>query len=471
MEIFFVVIFIFTFLPNFAKPDVVRGDTISATQVLRDGDTLVSANGTFELVFCSPGSSRLKYLVIRYNQIPEKSIAWLANRQVGINSSSGVLRVGEDGILVVLDDGGRNGTSIWSSNTRRAAVDPVAQLLDSGNLVVRDQYDINPDNYLWQSFDYPGDTGLTGMNFGINKKTGQEHSLSSWKTLDDPSRGNYTYRIDVTGLPQLLLRNDSSIRFRSGPWNGLQFSGAPFSRSNLSDNITYVSNDEELYVTSHVNSSTLTRLYLTPQGLIEWYIWTGTWYLNIAGGMDVCDVYRTCGSYGICDNNNSTICSCLNGFKPRNPREWRIGTWTNGCVRKNELKCFNDRFQKVSGVKVPDTQNSWYNSTMNLDECRRLCLKNCTCSAYGNFDVRKGGSGCLQWFGELIDMKSFPKSEQNIYIRLAASDIAATNGGNTSSSKTLRIIVVVSLSLAVLIIGLVVYVLTRKHRKSSGKPY
>ncbi|KAM7257145.1 hypothetical protein ACFE04_012886 [Oxalis oulophora] len=447
-------LFTFSFLPNLVISDVV-GDAINATQTLKDGDTLVSANGTFELGFFSPGSSSLKYLSIRYNQLPDKTIAWVANRRVGIDNSSGVLRLSENGTLFL--NNGKNQTSVWSSNITRAARDPVAQLLDTGNLVVREMNDSDSGNYLWQSFDYLGDTLIPGATFGINKKTGLDSFILNWKTSDDPSPGNYTYGFDITGLPQLVLKDNSVVRFRSGPWNGLQFSGAPEFKSNSLADVTFVSNDDEVHLVIHVfNSSTITKMDVNPQGVIQWYIWTGTnWYLNVAALMDACDYYGTCGTYSMCDNNNSPICSCLNGFQPENQRQWDLGNGTTGCVRKTELDCSSDGFQKISGVKVPDTKNIWANSTVNTDECRRLCLSNCSCTAYANLDIRNGGSGCLQWFGDLTDMRSFPESEQTIFIRLAASDIAATNGRN-STSKTVGIAVGVSLSVAVLIIGLVV---------------
>ncbi|KAM7259226.1 hypothetical protein ACFE04_014967 [Oxalis oulophora] len=261
---------------------------------------------------------------------------------------------------------------------------------------------------------------------------------------------------------------NSDIQFRSGPWNGLQFSGMPEIRSNSLVTFTYVSNDEDVYLlTQVVNSSTLTRIYITPAGVTQWYIWTGSsWYLNTAALTDVCDTYGTCGAYGMCDNNNSPLCNCLNGFEPKNKQEWEIGTMSGGCVRKTELNCSTDGFQEIFGVKVPDTLNFTSNSTMNLDECRRLCLKNCSCTAYANLNVSGSGSGCLQWFGGLIDMRSFPESEQNIFFKLSAADLAATGGGNSSSKKTVGIAVGVSLSLAALIIGLAAFLIwRRKHRK------
>lgn len=65
---------------------------------------------------------------------------------------------------------------IWSSNTSRSAQDPVAQLFDSGNMVVRDAVDkIKAENFSWQSFDYPG----------------REHTFTgneAWKELVNGSR-------------------------------------------------------------------------------------------------------------------------------------------------------------------------------------------------------------------------------------------------------------------------------------------
>ncbi|XVF28287.1 hypothetical protein REPUB_Repub15cG0017000 [Reevesia pubescens] len=59
---------------------------------------------------------------------------------------------------------------------------------------------------------------------------------------------------------------------------------------------------------------------------------------------------------------------------------------------------------------------------MNIKECRQLCLSNCSCTAYANSDIR-GGSGCLLWFGDLMDMRDLEQGGQDLYIRLAASEI------------------------------------------------
>ncbi|THG08287.1 hypothetical protein TEA_006530 [Camellia sinensis var. sinensis] len=104
--------------------------------------------------------------------------------------------------------------------------------------------------------------------------------------------------------------------------------------------------------------------------------------------------------------------------------QWRNGDWCNGCVRRTPLDCHNgDGFVKYPGYKMPDTWNSWFDRNMSLRECEIVCLKNCSCMAYANLDIRRGGSGCLLWFDELIDMRELNANEQDIYVRMASFEL------------------------------------------------
>jgi hypothetical protein len=168
-------------------------DTITPTLSIRDGDTIVSAGGSFELGFFSPGNSKRRYLGIWYKNISTttRTVVWVANREAPLTDTSGVLTITHPGILVL-----RNATNgiIWSSNTTRTMESPVGQLLDSGNLVVKDGNNVNPVSFVWQSFDYPCDTLLPGMKIGRNLVTGLDWFLSSWKSTDDPAPGEFTLR-------------------------------------------------------------------------------------------------------------------------------------------------------------------------------------------------------------------------------------------------------------------------------------
>uniref|UniRef100_A0A2N9GRA8 Bulb-type lectin domain-containing protein n=1 Tax=Fagus sylvatica TaxID=28930 RepID=A0A2N9GRA8_FAGSY len=154
---------------------------------------LVSKDGRFELGFFNPGSSKNRYLGIWFKNIPVQTVVWVANRLKPINDSSGVLMLNSSGSLVLLS---QNSTIVaWSANSTNQASNPIVQLLDSGNLVVRDEKEQNPKNYLWQSFDYPCDTLLPGMKLGWDLRTGQEWRLSAWKSPEDPSPRELTFGI------------------------------------------------------------------------------------------------------------------------------------------------------------------------------------------------------------------------------------------------------------------------------------
>ncbi|KAJ4835701.1 hypothetical protein Tsubulata_050595 [Turnera subulata] len=72
---------------------------------------------------------------------------------------------------------------------------------------------------------------------------------------------------------------------------------------------------------------------------------------------------------------------------------------------------------------MPDAHRSWFSANMTLKECENKCMKNCSCMAYANLKTEGKGSGCVLWFDELINMRTSGEYGQEIYIRLAASDL------------------------------------------------
>ncbi|KAJ4839038.1 hypothetical protein Tsubulata_025657, partial [Turnera subulata] len=359
-------------------------DTLNTVQSLRDdrNDTIVSAGEMFEFGFFSPGSSKNRYLGIWFSRIAVQTVIWVANRDIPLTDSSGELKITSQGVLVLVN---HSATTIWSTNTSRPARNPVAKLLDTGNLVVKDE---GGDQFLWQSFDYPTDTIIPEMKLGKNLVTGLDWHYTSWKAPDDPARGN--------------------------------------------------------------------------EGDVERLLWierTNSWLLYNKVNEDRCETYALCGAFGICDISNSPVCGCLRGFEPKSPNAANMADWSDGCVRKTKLNCFGDGFVKYSGTKLPDTRSSWYSKTMTLEECRDMCLKNCSCTAYANLDVRGGGSGCLLWFGELMDIRTLFDNKPDIYVRVAASDSDGKDddvqiSSNHNSRKRTRIIVTCALSAEMLLLAL-----------------
>ncbi|KAI9195918.1 hypothetical protein LWI28_019409 [Acer negundo] len=400
-------------------------DTITLGQSIKDGEKLVSAGNVFELGFFRPGKSSGRYLGIWHKKDGEGTVAWVANRNKPISDSSGLLNINAQGSLVLR----MNGTNdiVWSSNISSTSLqNPVAVLLESGNFVVKDENDNNPDNFLWQSFDYPGDTLLPGMKLGKNLVTGLEWFLSSWKSRDDPAPGDFTFQIDYRGSPQPFLRKGSKILYRSGSWNGLRWTGTPYLETNPYE---FVSNEKAVFYTFDIrNRSVPAKVVLDSSGglmLLKWIDRTQTWEAISTGPIDQCENYDRCGSYASCNiDKPPAVCECFEGFTPKSPGEWKILDWTEGCVRSARLACnHSDGFLKYEAVKLPDTIHSLVDNNISLAVCKKLCLSNCSCTAYANSDVREGGTGCLLWFSDLLDIRILTLNVQDLYVRVAASEL------------------------------------------------
>jgi hypothetical protein len=420
----FTYLFVCSFIFSLFRTSISQDSNITPNQSIRDGGTLVSADGSFQLGFFSPGNSKTRYVGIWY-MISSEIVVWVANRNAPLNDQSGVLKVTDDGVLVLLNS---TNSIVWSSNTSRTAENPVAQLLDTGNLVVKDRIDDDPEKFLWQSFDYPCDTLLPEMKLGWNLVTGLDRFLSSWKSTEDPAQGEFSLRIDLRGLPQQVLMKRDSIKARVGSWNGLRFTGYPGLRQNPVYNYEFVLTEKEVYYEYKLlNTSVFSRYVVNPSGVVQRFTWmdrTHTWEPFVTSQSNQCEIFAFCGPYASCDINNSPVCACLEGFLPKSPKDGDSVDWFDGCVRRIPLEC-NDRdgFLKRTGVKLPDTSSSWYNKSMTLEECKGMCLKNCSCTAYASLDVRGRGSGCVLWFGNLVDIREFVEGGQDLYIRMAISEL------------------------------------------------
>ncbi|KAL1807406.1 G-type lectin S-receptor-like serine/threonine-protein kinase At4g27290 isoform X1 [Daucus carota subsp. sativus] len=420
-----ILLFCFTFSSTLINP--VAEDTITAHQTIKDGETIVSSGGEFELGFFSPGSSTNRYLGIWYKRISKGTVVWVANRDTPISNSAGVLRVNDKGIILQTDD-----RIIWSSNINISVKNPVARLLDSGNLVVRDgDHGMkNAGDFIWQSFDHPVDTLLPGMKYGINLVTGLDTYFTAWKSVDDPSTGRFSKRLDPNGFPQYFLLKGSVKWSRSGPWIGGQFSGYPKGNPNGIYLDKFVFNEKEIYYQFDLvnRTSAVIRFMLSPNGEIKLLVWNyqnQIWKVYVTLTITDCDRYGFCGAYGICNINSSPRCECMRGFVPKFPEKWKAVDWSSGCVREKKLDCETEAgFIKYSGVKLPDTRHSWYDMRISLEECYRLCLKNCSCTAYANADIKRG---CILWFDDLIDVLGYAEG-QDLYVRMPKSELVDSQG-------------------------------------------
>ncbi|KAI3962709.1 hypothetical protein MKW92_012923 [Papaver armeniacum] len=455
-----VLLFFCTCLLLYSKSSIAN-DIMVRNEYLTVNKTLVSSGQTFELGFFSTNSTKNLYLGIWYKNITPTTVVWVANRNHPLTDSAGGFTIADDGNIIIL-----NGSKIiWSSNLTRSVSNPVVQLLQSGNLVLKDGSLNDASSYIWQSFDHPTNTGLPGMKFGWDLKLGLNRYFTSWKNINDPSIGNYSYGAELAGLPQFVLRDGLVKKHRSGVWNGIRLTGVHL-RPNENFNTTFFINTDEVYATftnKGSDPSFIVRESLNEWGKLQRFIWDEQsikWIDMSVFPRDDCDNYNHCGVNGICNIAISPPCECLPGFTPTSQQQWSIFNWTGGCVRKTSLECGSDIFVQIKGLKLPDMVKNLVNKSMSLEECKNECKRNCSCTAYANSDIREGGSGCILWFDDLFDFR---------YL----SDATSSEGEpilEKAKKKKNEVLMKVLLPVgsAVLFICLVIYLVIWKTRRIDG---
>eukprot|EP00262_Sarcandra_glabra_P019533 TRINITY_DN7388_c0_g1_i1.p1 TRINITY_DN7388_c0_g1~~TRINITY_DN7388_c0_g1_i1.p1 ORF type:complete len:479 (+),score=50.48 TRINITY_DN7388_c0_g1_i1:55-1491(+) len=462
----------FFFFSLFLSLSAHAQSTLRSSQSIIDGDTLISSNEIFELGFFSPGSSKNRYVGIWYYNISAKSVVWIANRDNPLTNSSGVFSIESNGNLII-SDGRRN--VFWSTNTTsNSSVSAVLE--NTGNLVLSTDSIDNSSRVLWQSFDNPTDTFLPSMQIGLNLRTGHRDIFTSWKSLEDPSPGNVTIGIDPLGSAQIFMWRDSKPVWRSGDWNGGGFTGVPDMVPLYFYGFSFTNSGEEgsRYFTYSVYNNSRVRFVPSPEGIVEQFSWneeSGVWDVIWYQPSNECEIYGKCGPFGICNVLDSPICSCLEGFEPRNGEEWKMENWSGGCVRRTELGCGGnsssggrDGFLRIGEVKSPD--KSYWRVGVDEEDCEVFCLNNCTCWAYAYVS----GIGCMHWGGDLVDIQLFSGLGRNdLFVRLASSELGGkskiSKGGKSKISKSVIIIVVI---VGVIFSATGIYILCRFKAKFKG---
>ncbi|MQM03728.1 hypothetical protein Taro_036506 [Colocasia esculenta] len=441
-------------------------DRLVLGEPLFQNQTITSEGGNFELGFFSPGnsSSTNRYVGIWYkNNITQKTIVWVANREKPLADSAGVLRIVEDGNIALLDGGG---SILWSSNiTSNQRNTTSAVLLNSGNLVLRD----GESNTVWQSFDHPTDTLLPTMEIALDLGTGSGWNLVSWKDAQDPSPGRFSLGVDPRSPLQLAIWNGSRILWRSFPWDGRQIAGQIDSNSSslVIQSITIRGRKISMtYTTTRLLVMSMFLIDSNGQGrFLYWDNQVMNWTLLASTPSRPCDFYDRCGPFGVCYSEGSPLCRCLEGFQPKDKGAWDRGDFTGGCVRTQPLSCDRtaDRFLVSGQVKLPDRFLIHWNAT--AAECEARCRADCQCSAYAHADIRAEvvtGSRCLTWVGKLIDVGRYVNRGEDLYVRHAASGLEASV---TSEKKNVTRIIIPSSIAGVLLGGIFCFFLWRRQKR------
>ncbi|XP_039689675.1 G-type lectin S-receptor-like serine/threonine-protein kinase RKS1 isoform X2 [Medicago truncatula] len=423
------------------------------------------------------GKSTSRYVGIWYNNLPIQTVVWVANRDAPINDTSGILSINQNGNLELHHN--LSTIPIWSTNVsltlsqRNITSAVIAKLTDKANIVLMIN---NTKTVIWESFDHPTDTFLPYQRFGFDRKTNQSWPLQSWKTEDDPGKGAFTVKFSSIGIPQLFMYNHNLPWWRGGHWNGALFVGIPNMKRDLQTfNASFVEEDNYVALSYDMfDKSVIARLVVQQSGFIQIFTWNNQksqWNRFWSEPTNQCDNYGTCGSNSNCDplNFENFKCTCLLGFEPKFPSDWyesRDGS--GGCVRKKGASvCGNgEGFIKVVSLKVPDISGAVTIDGLSLDECEKECLRNCSCTSYAVADVRNGGSGCLAWHGDLMDIQKLSDQGQDLYLRVDKVELANYNKKSKGvlDKKRLAVIMVVSIVAIVILLSCVNYMWKKKRK-------
>ncbi|KAI9153971.1 hypothetical protein LWI28_019206 [Acer negundo] len=217
---------------------------------------LTSPDKTFTFGFYSVGDENTYWFSVWFTNSSDKTVVWMANRGRPVNGQGSKVSLHRNGAMVLTDV---DGTVIWMTNTTSTRADR-AELLDSGNLVLKDM----EVKILWQSFDFPTDTLLPSQYLTKNTK------LISRLGSGNFGSGYYTFHFD----------NDNVLRLY-------------FSAINMGFGIK-----RRLTMDYDANL----RLYSL--------IVTGSWMISWEALREKCNVHGICGRNGICVYTPEPKCSC-----------------------------------------------------------------------------------------------------------------------------------------------------------------
>ncbi|KAK2632389.1 hypothetical protein EUGRSUZ_L01618 [Eucalyptus grandis] len=402
---------------------------------LFQNQTLVSSGQIFELGFFTPNGSENQYVGIWYKNLTPSKTVWVANRDSPLTSAdrSAKLTIGSDGNLKLVD-GQQN--IVWSTNVSVQSNNTAAMLSDGGKFVLQDR--------------------------NSTERTGERRVLVSWKNNNDPSSGNFTTALTSETPPQLLTRNGSTSYWRSGPWDKSIFIGIPEMKSSYHTGYSLQNDPQQgtaYFSADFDNNSFLAYAFISPEGILAQMIWdygSNGWLKNLAAPSTSCDIYGTCGPFGICNSKNSPICHCVKGFMPRSKEEWNRRNWTRGCIRETELNCQKntsrspstqmkkDVFVHMKQMKVPDSAE-YSSDPGDVGKCQSWCMNNCSCLAYSFVQT----IGCLVWAEDLMDFQEFSTAGQDVYIRVAHD--------NTGMSTEAKLIISISTILGSMFVGTAIF--------------
>ncbi|OEL18868.1 putative receptor protein kinase ZmPK1 [Dichanthelium oligosanthes] len=320
-------------------------------------NVLHSRDGTFTCGLYSIYTNAFTFS-IWYTNSANKTVVWTANRGRPVHARGAAVTLRKGGALVLTD---YDGAVMWQAQGDDSAGVQYAQLLDTGNLVMKNSSGM----VVWQSFDSPTDTLLPTQRITATTKLVSTTGLH----VPDPDNGEY---------------QNNRNRYNSTRFGGLDDAGNFFS-SDFANQQSLVASDQGLGIKR--------RLTLDPDGNLRLYSLDssdGRWSVSWIAMSQPCNIHGLCGPNGICRYLPAPTCSCPPGFVMNNP-----GNWSQGCRPVVDITCTVEQPQPVKFLRLPGT-DFWGSDQNHVDQvsleaCKNICRSDCTCKG---FQYQQGTGSC-----------------------------------------------------------------------------
>ncbi|KAI6704875.1 hypothetical protein NL676_007837 [Syzygium grande] len=174
------------------------------------------------------------------------------------------------------------------------------------------------------------------MKLGLNRTSGLNRILTSWKSQDDPGTGTTYYMINPSGFPHLTLYKNRVPLWQPSPYIGVRLNVIPavgqYSLFNFS---IIIDADEVVLVSTVFNSSIFVRGVVQESGIAQLFTWVenkSEWVTFFTKPENQCDSYGRCGANGNChsDSMDQIECYCLPGFTAKSPNDWSMRDSSGG---------------------------------------------------------------------------------------------------------------------------------------------
>ncbi|KAK4493251.1 hypothetical protein RD792_017873 [Penstemon davidsonii] len=365
--------------------NITLGSSIVAN---RSNSTWLSPSGEFAFGFQQivPGGY---LLAIWFNNIPERTIVWSANRN-NLAEEGSIIQLFQDGRFELNDPRGQR---IWAANLVGPRV-AYAAMLDTGNFVLAS----NTSRVVWQSFDEPTDTLLPGQT--LNQ--GQDLVASFSET--NYSSGRFLFAMQTDGNLVFYTRNfpmnDNIFAYNATQTVGSGYqvvfnqSGFIFLAARNGTILSFLSSD------STSSSQSYQRAILEYDGVLRHYVYPR--FANSTNGRamgwsvsnflpsNICMRIRSNNGPGACGFNSFCSlgtdqrpnCGCPYGYSPVDPNDRMSGCKPSfipqSCDRElNETGLFS--FIEMLNTNWPDSDYDHF-EPVNEDWCRQACLDDCFCA-------------------------------------------------------------------------------------------